>query len=94
VGEVIKSYWHRLAFAPLYFYRDRDGREIDLLLSRDGMFHPIEIKRSASPRPEWAGAFAALDRLGARRRHGAIVCLAPEAVPLTRDVTAVPAGWL
>src|SRR5436309_8783649 len=63
VTEVLKSWWNRGKQPPLYFYRDKDGREIDLVLIQDGTAYPMEVKKSASPRGEWTQPFATLDRL-------------------------------
>ncbi|HEY5998263.1 MAG TPA: ATP-binding protein [bacterium] len=94
VAEILKSYRHNGLQAPLFHYRDRDGREIDLLVVRDGVIHPVEIKKSAAPRPEDARHFRAIAGAGARVGAGAVVCLTAEPLPLTRDVTAVPAHLL
>ena len=48
----------------------------------------------ASPHPSDARHFKALAALGASIGHGAVICLVPESMPLTRDVTAVPADML
>ena len=45
-SEIYKSY---LNAGPLYYYRDKDKREIDLLLHYDGTLFALEIKKSASP---------------------------------------------
>ena len=29
----------------MYYYRDKDAKEIDIVLDRDGELNPIEIKR-------------------------------------------------
>jgi len=94
VAEVVKSYWHRLREPRIYFYRDRDGREIDLLLERDGTLYPVEVKLAATPRRSWTRAFAALEGLGPPPGAGAVVCLTAEPLPLSRDVTALPVGGL
>ena len=39
VGELLKSWWHHGQQAPLYFYRDKDQKEIDVLVVRDGVVH-------------------------------------------------------
>ena len=52
----------------------------------------MEIKLGATPRSEWVRHFSVLERLGAPIGEGAVVCLAPEPVPLTETVTAVPVG--
>lgn len=94
VAEVLKSHWHRLRTPRVYFYRDRDGREIDLLLEQDGALYPVEIKLAATPRRTWVRAFTALEGLGPGTGAGAVVCLTPEALPLSREITAVPVGVL
>jgi predicted AAA+ superfamily ATPase len=94
VGEILKGYLHNGLRPPLYYYRDKDKKEIDLLIVRDGVIHPLEIKKSASPRPSDARHFKTLAALGASIGHGAVICLIPEPMPLTRDVTAIPADIL
>jgi len=94
VMEILKSWWHRGREPLAYHYRDRDGNEVDLLLERDGRLFPIEVKRSATVRSEWARTFAPLGRLGMPVGPGAVVCLAPESVPLPSGQTAVNAGCL
>jgi predicted AAA+ superfamily ATPase len=94
VTEILKSYWHFGRDAPLYFFRDRDGREIDLLIEQDGRLHPVEIKRAASPTRRWVRAFHALDRLGIPRGRGAVVSLVRRPVPIDAENDALPAGCL
>ena len=56
-SEVLKSWWHRGKSPQVYYYRDKDGKEIDLLFLQDEAFYPLEVKKSASPQREWAEAF-------------------------------------
>ena len=67
-GELLRSYWHNGRRAPFYFYRDREQREVDLLIVRDGRAYPIEVKKSASPRAEDVRSFRALPCLARVRR--------------------------
>jgi predicted AAA+ superfamily ATPase len=94
VGEVLKSWWGVGREAPLFHFRTRDGAEIDLLFEIDGMLNPVEIKRSATVQRSWSRAFEALDRLGLPRGEGAVLCLAPEEVPLDEETVALPFGAL
>jgi hypothetical protein len=94
LAEILKSWWGAGREAPLFHFRTRDGTEIDLLLELDGVLHPIEIKRSATVRRSWAHAFSALDRLHLPRGEGAVLCLAPDQVPLDDRTTALPLGAL
>jgi hypothetical protein len=80
--------------APFHYYRDKDQREIDLMIEADGVLHPIEIKKTAVPGRDALRGIAALAGLGAPVGPGAVLCLAPEPMPLSESVTAVPFGWL
>ncbi len=50
VSEIYKSYLNAGQRPPLYFYRDSNKKEIDVILYQDGVVTPIEIKKSASPK--------------------------------------------
>ena len=92
VMEILKSWWFQAFEAPLYFYRDKDGTEIDLLIEKDQTLFPIEIKSAASVRRSWAKTFQTLDRLGLRRGPGAVICFADQSQPLAENVVTVPIG--
>ena len=94
VAEILKSYWHNGKEAPLYFYRDTDQKEIDLLIESDDTIYPIEIKKTATPSTQASKAFAAAGYLGKTVGPGAVLCLTPRDVPLTASVTAIPMGYL
>ncbi|MBQ9564008.1 MAG: hypothetical protein IJU98_00340, partial [Synergistaceae bacterium] len=80
---------------PLWFYRDKDMREIDLLIERDGVLHPIEIKKHADPRAEDIAAFGALDKLsGVQRGDGGVVCLYDSLVTLKGRDRVIPVRYL
>ncbi len=94
VAEMLRSWWHCGRQAPMYFYRDRDGREIDVLIERDGKVHPIAIRNTASPRRDDVRHFSALERLGCPMGGGALVCMHPGELPLTETCSAIPAWWI
>ncbi len=90
VMEILKSYWHNGLQAPLYFYRDKDKKEIDLLIVKNQKIYPIEIKKTASPKREILKDFKVLDSFKENVSHGAVVCLVDTLIPLDRYVDAVP----
>jgi len=94
LAELLKGYWHNGLEAPFYYYRDKDQKEIDLIIVRDGMVYPIEVKRTASPSARDAGHFRTLNRLRIPVGPGTVICLVARDVPLDRTTLAVPAGWL
>lgn len=93
VAELLKSYWHNGRRPPFYYYRDKDQREVDLLLVQDGIIYPLEIKKSASPSREDVRHFAALERLGLPIGPGGLICLAEQSLPLTTSAQSIPA-WV
>ncbi len=93
VAELLKSYWHVGLQPPFYYYRDKDQREIDLLLVRDGIVYPLEIRKTASPSRDDVRHFAALARLGLPTGPGGVICLAEQSLPLTAAAQSIPA-WL
>ena len=64
VAELLKRSWHSGRQPDFYYYRDKNQREIDLLIQQDGVVYPLAIKKTASPRPEDVRHFHALARLG------------------------------
>ena len=94
VGEVLKSWWHVGKDPSLYHYRDKDGREIDLVISHDGCLWPVEVKKAAMIRSEHARAFALLAHRGANVGKGAVLSLSTDQLPLDRINMNVPIGWL
>jgi hypothetical protein len=94
-GEVLRSHAHAGSGAPMYYFRDKDQREVDLLIEADGMLYPVECKRTAAPGRDALSGIQALAHRGAALGPGAVVCMVPEPIPLPSEprVTAVPA-WL
>ena len=51
ISEIIKSFFN-YGMEPsqyLYYYRDIDKKEVDLLLVKNGSIYPVEIKKGISP---------------------------------------------
>lgn len=94
LAEVLKGYWHNGRTPSLWFYRDRDLREIDLLIEQDGTLYPIEIKKTATPTRNAARHFDSLGRLGCAAGPGAVLCLRETDLPLSSEVTAIPIRYL
>lgn len=96
VSEIIKSYYNRgILEPPIYFYRDKDMNEIDLLIEENGMLYPIEIKKHADPKRRDVQAFAMLDRIpGVKRGSGGVVCLYDKLITLHGDDKIVPINYL
>ncbi|MCQ2579946.1 MAG: ATP-binding protein [Treponemataceae bacterium] len=63
VSEIIKSFANNGEDAPVYFYRDKDKIEIDLLIEQNNTLYPVEIKKTATPNPNDARNFFITERI-------------------------------
>ena len=92
-GEILKSYYNDgIVKPPLYYYRDKDKNEIDLLIAEGDVLHPVEIKTTGNPTKSMISAFRCLQGIpGIQAGVGAVICLAKERLPLTDNVWILPA---
>jgi predicted AAA+ superfamily ATPase len=88
--EIIKSWMYQGKYPGLYFYRDRDGNEIDLILEYNNILYPIEIKRSSSVRRDWGRSFRRLKRLPKTMGTGTIICLTDQSLMVSDSIQAIP----
>ncbi len=90
IAEVIKSYWHQGQQAPLYFFRNKDQVEIDLLIEKNGVLYALECKKTASPHKSAMKGLSALRNLGVQLGPAAVLCMVEQSMPLSREITAEP----
>lgn len=93
VAEIRKTYLNCGKEPYLYYYRDKDAREIDLVLEHDGVINPMEIKKTSNPGTELIKVFDLLDQSSTPRSKGAVICMKPELSAIDRDNYIVPV-WM
>ncbi len=86
--EILKSYWHNGKRAPLYYYRDKDKKEIDLIIAQDNMLYPVEIKKTANP---VRNDFKTLSKING---SGAVICLGETLLPLSDKIISIPVWYI
>lgn len=74
VSEIMKSYQNAGVEPYLYYYRDKDTKEIDIILERDGTLYPVEIKKTATPDKRLTRVFSVLEKTTLKRGTGAVLC--------------------
>ena len=98
IGEIIKSWANSNGVTPnmnFYYFRDKDGNEIDLLIKRNGVLYPIEIKKRVSCDKSDITAFKQLDKIPDMiRGEGCVVCMADDVFPITSTDQAVGVRYL
>lgn len=93
---------------PLYFYRDSNKKEIDVIIYQDGTVTPVEIKKSSAPKnavknfsvlnpieqeSTEENVFSGAAHLKVNVGTGAVVCMCADLIPADKKNWYVPA-WL
>lgn len=96
VSEIIKSYYNKgILEPPIYFYRDKDMKEIDIIIEEGGVLYPIEVKKHADPMKKDIEAFKLLDKIpNVSRGQGGVVCLYDNLISLTDIDRIIPIKYL
>lgn len=92
VSEIIKSFKNNgYLDMPIYFYRDKDMKEIDLIIKDNDKLYPIEIKKTASPNLSMAKNFYLLHKaIGYKVDNEIILSLVDKKGYLNSNVMAYP----
>ena len=93
VSEIIKSYYNAGKRPPIFYYRDTDNKEIDLILEQDNILYPIEIKKSGNPKKDAIKHFDVLEKTGKQIGTGNVICLCSDIMPIDKRNYFVPV-WL
>jgi predicted AAA+ superfamily ATPase len=94
MGELLKGWLGNGLRPPLNYCRDKDQKEIDLLMIQDGTAYPMECKKTASPDKNGVRHFQVPEKLKMPIGLGGVICLASQALPLTENTWSIPAGLI
>ena len=96
VAEIIKSYYNKGELRPpIYYYRDKDKKEIDLIIEQNGTLYPIEIKKSANPNKSMIENFDVLKNVNDKKiGEGAVICMYDNVVNLDENNRAIPFWYI
>lgn len=74
----------------LYFYRDRDKKEIDLIISFNNVLYPFEIKKTANPEKSMIENFKILENNKKEVGPGGLICMYPDILQLDEKNKVIP----
>jgi len=94
VSEIVKSYYNCGREPFVYYYRDKDTKEIDLIIEGNGKLYPIEIKKTATPDIRLTRVFKVIDKSPLLRGTGAVLCTAEKLSAFDKDNLIVPIGLI
>lgn len=92
VSEIIKSYYNAGKTPDIYFFRNTDGQEVDLLFYQNQTLYPIEIKKTSSPNIKDVKHFKTLSTFfpSLEISEGGIICNAEDLMPLSQNLKIIP----
>ena len=96
IAEIIKSYANNGLNAKryLYYYRDSNRKEIDLIIEKDNKLYPVEIKKSKSPNKECIKNFDVLNASKKIVGNGIVFCMIDKIYPIDKNNYYVPISYI
>jgi hypothetical protein len=92
ISELIKNKRNNLSNLNynIYFYRDRDGKEIDLIIELNNVIYPFEINKTAKPEKSMISNFKVLENTNLKIGNGGLLCFYPNIIPLDEKNKSYP----
>jgi hypothetical protein len=91
VLEVFKTLTHRGESPATYFWRTSAGEEVDLIIETQDRLIPIEVKTSATPRPEMSAGIAGfMKSFASKAISGYVIHPGDTTLPLGKNILAIP----
>ena len=88
-SEIIKSCCNVRKKLDLYYYRDIDKKEIDLLIDKGDKLHPTEIKKAKNPSHADKN-FEVLKVFKKTIEPGLIICMNDDLIPYDKKCLVLP----
>ena len=92
VTEIIKSFSNQGLDSRkyLYYYRDNNGKEIDLIIIYNNKVYPLEIKKSYNPGKQAVKNFYVTQKFEMQVGNGGVICLTKDIFPIDKDNNLIP----
>ena len=96
LAEILKSYYNAGVIEPsIYCYRDKDAKEIDVIIEENGTLYPIEIKKTSNPGKEHIENFSVLDKVkDINIGTGCVICMYENIININEKNISMPVTWL
>ena len=80
--EILKSYWHKRVQPGLFYYWNKDKKEIDFLIEQNQRLYPIEVKKKVSPKKDWIKSYPVFKKLKKEIGTGVVVSMVDATFPI------------
>ncbi len=93
ISEIVKSYYNSGKMLNLYYYRDFDQKEIDLLFIEGDKIYPVEIKKIFYPTNADKN-YNVLKKFKLNIETGIVICMVDRITPLNKNTWLCPISLL
>ena len=93
ISEILKGYYNVGKEPNIFYYRDIDQKEIDLIFVKGDKIYPIEIKKNKNP-ANLNKNFTVLNKFNLEIMPGIILCMSDELIPISRECYLCPISVL
>ena len=90
VSEIMKSFQNAGQEPYLNYYRDRDAREIDVIIEENGKLYPLEIKKTTNPDKRITKTFGLIDKSPLTLGTSAVLCMSDSLSAFDSENLIVP----
>ena len=94
VSEILKTYYNAGKEHYIYYYRDVDKKEIDLIIESGQKLYPIEIKKAAIIDKRVAKTFQVIEKSGLSQGTGAVICMSDVLGAINQDTLTIPVSLI
>lgn len=96
ISEIVKSYTNnqRDPRKHLYYYRDNNGKEIDLLVIHEDNIYPVEIKKGANPDKNALKNFYIVNKFEMNSPNGVVLCLSKDIHAIDEKNYMIPIEYI
>ncbi len=90
INQIRGSYFNLGEPFNLYYYRDKEQKEVDLILDCDNSLYAIEIKKTSSPNSHMLKGIFYLRKQKIEIKKTAIICVSDKVTMLEEDTLIIP----
>ena len=90
VSEIMKSYQNAGKEPYINYYRDKDAKEIDVIIEGDGKLCPLEIKKTSTPDKRITKTFSIIDKSPLVLGTSAVLCMSDKLSAFDSNNLIVP----
>lgn len=92
ISEIIKNSRNnkKTLNYKIFYYRDRDQKEVDLIFELDNIIYPFEIKKTANPNKSMISNFNTLENRNVTIGSGGLLCFYPDVISLDEKHKSYP----